>query len=181
MVNSHQPFESWIFKPEELSNAESQALQEHLQGCTSCLKLTQALQGMESHLRASPIHSPTPGFTARWEARLAAAQTQRHRRQTFWIMVASIGGAVLLLLLTGWMALPLLSTPVPILLAWAYQSVGVFSYIRDMGQAGLTVTSTVFGVVPATLWVSIFVALGCLGSLWVVAYRWLTTPRRVLL
>ncbi|UCH61326.1 MAG: zf-HC2 domain-containing protein [Anaerolineales bacterium] len=179
MVNRHQPFESWIFTSEELSGAESQALQEHLQECRSCLNLTQALQGMESHLRATPLLSPMPGFTARWETRLADTLLRQRRIQTFWVMMASIGGAVLLLLLTGWMILPLLRTPLPILLAWAYQSAGVFTYIRDLGQAFFTASGTIFNLIPITLWVAILVAMGSLGALWLVAYQRLTIPRRV--
>jgi len=181
MVNRHQPFESWIYISEDLSHAESQALQEHLHECTSCLELSQALHGMESQLRAAPVLTPAPGFTSRWKTHLAEAQTRRRRRQTFWVMIASIGGAVLLLLLTAWMTLPLLRMPQPILFAWAYQSLGVFSYFRDMGQAVLTILSTIVHVIPTTLWIAIFVGMGSLGALWLVAYQRLTSPRRVLL
>ncbi|HSF80472.1 MAG TPA: hypothetical protein VLA49_04540 [Anaerolineales bacterium] len=181
MVNRHQPFESWVFTPEDLAETENQTLHEHLKDCDSCRNLAQALQDMDSQLRIAPMLSPAPGFTARWDARLVAHLTRRQRLQTFWVMLASIGGAVSLLLLTGWMILPLLRTPTPILLAWAYQSLGAFVYLGDMGQAVLTIFNTLFSVIPITVWIAVLVTMGALGALWLVTYQRLMSTRRVLL
>jgi len=181
MANNHQPFESWIFTLEGLSAAEDRALQEHLKECESCQQLAQALQGVESRLRAAAELSPAPGFTARWENRRAGDQIWRQRWQTYWVMQASIGGAAFLLLLIVWIALPLLRMPVPVLLAWVYQAFGVLSYLGSLGEAALTVSEALLGAIPITLWVAILVAMGSLGALWLVAYQRLTNPRRAAL
>ena len=179
MASNHQPFESWIFMPGDLTAGDQQALQEHLKECESCQQLAQALQGVESRLRAAPELSPTPGFTARWESRLAADRIRRQRLQTYWVMQVCIGGATFLLLLTVLMVLPSLRLPMPVLLAWGYQIFGVFSYFGSLGKAALTITGTLLGAIPITLWIAILVAMCSLSALWLVAFQRLTAPRRV--
>jgi predicted anti-sigma-YlaC factor YlaD len=62
----------------ELSAAEAAELQAHLAGCHTCQRTYQALQQVDTLLRrgSSVVVGPAPGFTARFENRLA--QQARH-------------------------------------------------------------------------------------------------------
>jgi len=180
-VSEHQPFESWLFSPEGLSAMEQQALGEHLKGCETCQRLTLAVDGMESRLRAVPMCSPAAEFTTRWIARLEADKIQRKRRQTLWVMLVSIGGAVLLLFLAGWMLLPILKIPAPILLTWAYQIWGELTYFGNLGRAMLTISGALFSLMPLTVWVAILAAIVSLCAAWLITYQRLTSPRRVVI
>lgn len=179
MANVHQPFESWIFSRETLDLEDKHALQDHLQECDHCQQLVQVLGELESHLQAAPLVGPAAGFSARWEARLSIELIRRQRRHTLYAMLFSIGGAVFLLVTVVLLLMPLVRTPLPLVIAWAYKYTGVFSYITQLGEAIIVLLSTIFGVFPASLWIAILTAIGSLSVLWTFAFRQLTSPRRV--
>jgi len=67
---NHQPFRDWLLSDEKLSPDQTQALQEHLESCTSCDELATAWSEVESSLQHAPLLIPAPGFTTRWQAHL---------------------------------------------------------------------------------------------------------------
>lgn len=179
MANNHQPFEAWIFSGVDLNPEEDQELQEHLQGCAPCQELAQTWGDLERYLQDAPVVGPAAGFTARWEARLSTDLIRNQRKHTLYAMLFSVGGAVSLLVLVVALLLPLLRTPLPLVLAWAYDFTGVFSYFSQLGEAIIVFLSTIFGVFPTTFWVAVLVAFGSMSVLWSVVFRRLTSPRRV--
>ncbi|MBN1995654.1 MAG: zf-HC2 domain-containing protein [Anaerolineae bacterium] len=68
----------------ELSPAESAELQTHLAECPACERICQALQGIDQflHQASTVMKGPQPGFSARFEARLAR---QNDRRNQMWL------------------------------------------------------------------------------------------------
>lgn len=177
---NHTPFEDWLLTEDTLTQDETKTLHEHILTCETCQTLSLALKGVESEFRLAPFMEPQPGFVDRWQGRLAQARLRTYRRQTLWIMLASIGGAMLLFTLLVVLVVPLLASPRPVLWAMAYEMTSTVSFVSTLGGALLTVLKTIFNIVPATQWAAIWIALTCLAAVWIVAMHRLTIPRRVL-
>jgi predicted anti-sigma-YlaC factor YlaD len=180
MANNHLLIEEWLLSASSLTTEEQALLQEHLKSCESCRQLSEAWQEVEYRLNAAPLRLPEPGFTLRWQARLAQEQLRRQRLQTVYVLVLGGGVTLALILLLGLLAWPVIRNPLPYLMVWAYQLTTTFYFFSGIGRALGTVARTLFGLVPGTLWVAMLVALGSLQVVWIVAYRKLTSPRRVI-
>ena len=176
---NHRPFEDWLFADQPLSATEKVALDQHLQVCDACRQLSCAWGDVETGLRKAPLVQPGEGFTQRWQTRLAADQARRQRRQTLWLLAFYLGGAAVLLLLLALMAVPLLESPAPVILALAARVTSWLSTTEVVIEFISTLFKTIFSVVPASLWIGIGVALLSLSSLWIVAFRRLTSTRRI--
>lgn len=94
---SHQPFESWIFSQDPLEIEQKHDLEAHLASCQSCAQLSAALTEMEKTFHDSPALSPAPGFTQRWQTRLALARQQRQQKR-MWLLTLGLFGAATLTL-----------------------------------------------------------------------------------
>lgn len=176
---NHQPFNDWLLSGEALSPDDARSLQEHLSQCGECQVLAEALQGIERDLRHAPQHEPAPGFVNRWQARLEIDRLRHSRRQALWMMLFSLGGAMALFTMLAIQVAPLLRSPKPFLLAYAYEIVSAFSFMSVIGDALLTVVRTIVELIPPTQWAAIMMALACLGTVWVVTLHRLTSTRRV--
>jgi len=179
MKFNHQPFEEWLLSGETLAPEETQSLHEHLNVCEECRTLEGAFQQVETALRNAPRLAPAPGFVSRWQAHLAARQLKQHRRQTLWSMLFSIGGAMAIFTILVVVFLPLLRSPMPILLALTYELVTAVTFTSEIGGALFTVLRTIVELIPPVQWAAILVAFTSLGAVWVVAMHRLTR-RRVL-
>jgi predicted anti-sigma-YlaC factor YlaD len=97
-----------------LSRSQNHALHAHLADCPYCQEQLEAMTAVSRMFRATPMAEPTPGFVARFEARLAYLEEQ-HRRAVVWF-VLGIGVVALFILalpslagtlyLTGRLVLP---------------------------------------------------------------------------
>jgi predicted anti-sigma-YlaC factor YlaD len=181
MANNHLLFEEWLLSAGSLTPEEHGTLQEHLKSCESCRQLSEAWQEVEYQLESAPMRSPEPGFTRRWQARLAQDQLRLQRRQSIYLLAFGGGIALALLILIGVWAWPLVNNPLPYLMVWGYQLTTSFYFVSDVGRALGTVARALLGLVPGTLWVAMLVALGSLGVIWIVTFRKLTSPRRVII
>ena len=177
---NHQPFENWLLSEGSLTQEESHTLQEHLNDCEACRMLAGALREVERELRAAPVLSPAPGFVSRWQARAQADRLRLYRRQTFFIMMLSIGGAMFLLTFLALALYPIVQSPMPVLLAVVYELTSTLTFATAIGEALMTVLRTVVGVIPPTQWAAIWTALAGLGALWIIALQRLTRPRRII-
>jgi anti-sigma factor RsiW len=90
---SHQPFETWLLAGEALTAEQAERLRDHLQECAACRALQAAWAEVEGELRSSPWAEPAPGFTARWQARLALAERKAESRQAWLALGCALGGA----------------------------------------------------------------------------------------
>ncbi len=178
---NHQPFEEWLLYSETLSPEDAKSLKEHLSLCADCQMLADALQAVESELRHTIALEPAPGFASRWLARLEVDRIKYNRRQTLGIMLFCIGGAMAFVMLLALQLTPLVGSSGPILLALAYEFISTFALVAVFGQAFFTLTRTLFQLLPPTQWAAIFLAMACLGMVWVVSLQRLTSTRRVVL
>jgi predicted anti-sigma-YlaC factor YlaD len=179
MANNHLLIEEWLLSASSLTPEEHTLLQEHLKSCESCRQLSEAWQEVEYQLKAAPVRSPEPGFTSRWQGRLAQDRRRQQRLQTVYIFTLGGGIAMALILFLGVWAWPVVRSPLPYMMVWAYQLTTTFYLFSGIGRALGTVARTFVGLVPGTLWVAALVALGSLGVIWIVAFQKLTSPRRV--
>ena len=86
---NHQPFETWIYNEELLEPEEQQKFDNHLQSCDDCRRQSLALEGVRQTFNAAPAPAPAPGFTKRWQARLAVhKQVVQQRRM--WILTLAL-------------------------------------------------------------------------------------------
>jgi len=176
----HQPFEEWLLSEDTLAPEDLHLLQEHLYSCEDCRRLAGALGEVDRELRTAPVLHPAPGFVSRWRTRLVAERLEQQRRQTLWSMVFSIGGAMALMASMGVLLYPLIRSPMPFLLAMAYQLTSTFVFAGAIGGAFVTVMRTIFKIISPTQWAAILVALTSLGAVWVVAMHRLSSRRRVI-
>jgi predicted anti-sigma-YlaC factor YlaD len=176
---NHQPFEEWLLMGEPLGPGETAELQEHLQGCENCRKLSFSLQAVERELRAAPEEAPLQGFTDRWQKRLEADRSRLHRRQSLAFLAFAIGGAVLVIASLLILALPLIESPNVLLWTGVYRMLRLVT-VADVAEDLLSsLFRTATGTIPWTWWVLFLGILTELGVLWVVSLRMLTNPRRV--
>ena len=77
---NHQPYEEWLLSDEPLDEAQSQALQAHLDECQECVPLAQAWKSVRFELAQTPTVAPVPGFTQRWQVRQAQRRFERQHR-----------------------------------------------------------------------------------------------------
>lgn len=94
---SHQPFESYLLADTLLSQEEQSSLNQHLKDCERCRALSQGLNDIDTVFQHSPAPLPAPGFTQRWQTRIAAHQQSRQIRQFWLLAVGMLALAVLIL------------------------------------------------------------------------------------
>jgi hypothetical protein len=180
MENAHLLFEEWLLSDVKLAPEEVAHLEQHLETCTSCQRLSQAWREVETQMQRAPMLSPAPHFTQRWETRVIAERLRRERRQTSLILYLCAGSLFALL---GWLGLwmfPTLLSPYPLLLVWVYQITASIHFIVNIGDLYITVVRAITGLLPGTVWIALSVALGSLTILWLITYKKLLSPRRVI-
>lgn len=76
---SHPRFEAMLFEREDLTARDRLALEDHLKECESCCQIATNWAAIEGQLRKGPMVEPMPGFTQRFELRLAQQRSTRRR------------------------------------------------------------------------------------------------------
>ena len=85
---NHQPYEEMLLGDSKLSPVEKDKLMQHLTICPQCAKLEQSLRTLDHEFKTTPVASPAPGFTMRWQASLPARRKQHEREQTRIILIS---------------------------------------------------------------------------------------------
>ena len=93
---NHKQFNHWIKNEEQLPAKQQMALQNHLKICKECQQLQLTYQMSKKLILEMPLHSPTPGFTKRWQKYLAKKKQQARITQ----LRSSVLGITLLVLLS---------------------------------------------------------------------------------
>jgi anti-sigma factor RsiW len=165
---NHQPYETWIVDPPQLSQEQMRLLEMHLEGCEACRKLRERWSMVQAELAQPVSMAPRYGFTGRWKAGLAERRLREQRRQAwkFFLACSSAAAAMFVVLVTY---LAVSTTPVEWIQAGVKavsSSAGLLTTLRD-------VTSTWTQVVPPVLnvafWFSLVVTLCLLVFVWVFA------------
>lgn len=176
---NHQPFKEWLLSDEPLTAEQSRVLSEHLQGCASCSQLETGWSEVQALIQRRPEAAPAPGFTDRWQARLAARHLKKQRQQV-WIAL----GLILLaaILLAGYLFLQassVLRSPSQLLLLWISQLTNLYGTLYELREY-LRFLFRVMPIVPIT---SVILAVGVLSFLsvsWVATFKQLITTRRII-
>ena len=162
---NHRPFEDWLLNEQHLTSAEKQDLEAHLRGCKYCSALAET--GVE--LRTVRKVSPAPGFTARFQQRLAAQRIAERRRKLWGLIVFLLGGLGLLFWLISPVLLALINSPGQ----WITILIGYLLFIvtsaETMADVLLVFLRVVPGFIPPYIWMVMISALAGLGLLWAVS------------
>jgi len=177
---NHLKYEDWLLSDEPLTAEQKLELQDHLATCEACSRLATAWNQVKVQIKAAPMLGPEPGFATRWQTHLVEARQKKHRRQNLLILLFSVGGAVALLTILTILALPVLRSPIPLLVTTAYQVTHAISLADTVFDTARALSRAVLDIFPPSLLVGIFTALCALCVLWIVAVRQLTSQGRVL-
>ena len=162
---NHQPFEEWLLNDKNLTAAEKRELDLHLRTCTSCTAL--AATGLA--LRSAGTAAPAPGFSMRFQQRLAAQKIAERRRKLWGTFILIVGGIGLL----GWFGAPLLATFFASPAEWITLMVGYFLFVITSLQAMTGVVTVLLRIapdfIPPYLWMVLVSALAGFGLLWIIS------------
>ncbi len=95
---SHQPYETWLLSEEDLDEEQQKALRTHLEGCQQCIQLSHSWSQVQSLINSSSEPEPTPGFSRRWENRLAIRRQQQQQRKMWFLTLGLFGIASIIFL-----------------------------------------------------------------------------------
>lgn len=177
---NHQPFQDWLFE-DALDVTQADALHSHLETCVECRSLVGAFHQVEHSLHAAPLVAPTEGFTLRWQARLEAERGRLHQRQVWLAFAIGLSGALTLIGLLALLAWPLLDSLDVLLWAGAYQLYLAYAFALNVGQSLGTFARALAPALPLVFWVVVLGLLTQASVLWVVSYRYMTNPRRIVI
>ena len=177
---SHQHFEELIFREDELSTQEAGALQEHLEKCASCNQLALSNHAVETHLKTAAMIAPAPHFVNRWQARLENEYRRSINRQNRFMVILSWSAVFVFLGALLYLAWPMLQTPKVVVLTYLYQLLGIVSLVNETQNLTSGLFDGLSGGIPVIWLVLLVGVLTQIGVIWVVSYRYLTNPRRVL-
>lgn len=98
----HKPYESWLVADEPLLPEQEISLHEHLDSCETCRQLQKSWNEVEGIFEERIFILPQPGFTERWQLRLAAEleiETEKQQARSTWLFLAATTGAAFLVLI----------------------------------------------------------------------------------
>ena len=94
---NHLPFEEWLLNETPVTPEQQRDLDLHLRTCAAC----SALAETGRMLSTSKMAVPMPGFTTRFQARLAERKVVERRRKLWGAFLFILGGLVLLMWAAG--------------------------------------------------------------------------------
>ncbi len=162
---NHQLYETWIIDPPALSDADRQALQDHLHTCKDCRSLHLKWASLSEDLRTPVVVAPKPGFSRRWKSSLAERRMREQRRQAWkFFMAFSAATAAVFLIMVSYLLLT--STPAE----WIQAAMRAVTSTAGTYAAARELTTTWLSLTPMGLNVVIWVALGI--SFCILALIW---------
>ena len=180
---NHLPFETWLLSDEPLSEDDSQALREHLQGCEQCNQLKDAWTSVEVLFADIPEMEPTPGFVNRWQTRLESSrqieQFIRHRWQSWIMLIGIANAAAFTLVLLGAQFLNTYDSMMEYLLTWVYRGAVTLTLFNGIQEIIFTLFRTIPGAIPLAGWIVLLVILGGAVLIWLYSmFKFASMPRR---
>lgn len=170
---SHQPFETWLFQDEPLSQEQNVALRTHLDQCQNCEQLSMAWKGLAWQLDRSEMVSPRTGFSQRWKSRLEVEKSRQHRQQSFYFLGFSLVAASVLAFGLIQYLIPFIQSPG--LLVWnlLYQFLPLVEFFDILKDGILSVAlSMSTGMKLSPIWlVFVFGLVVELAVLWFVSLK----------
>jgi anti-sigma factor RsiW len=165
---NHEPYEEWLLSGEELNADQQLSLDEHLAICTECAGLATAWQAVRQVMLAAPQVEPAPGFTGRWQKRLAKRRADAARRNTWIALLVCAGGIILTIVGLAMPEIQGIPSPIQLLSSLVFN---VAEVIVTAQNAGIWVLSLLRGVplyIPLLFWIAISTALLLWSLVWMI-------------
>lgn len=179
----HQPFETWLLSEEPLLPMDEQQLQEHLENCDACQHLSAAWNGVDAFFRKASLEKPAPGFTMRWQARLAAMEQTdllRKQRRTSWLFFSlSAAAALLVLVYLIVQFFVSVQSPVQVFISGLTLWAGLLTLANAVQVAFVPLLEVVLVNVPIYWWIILAMAVSMCVVLFTFSIRYILNPRRV--
>jgi hypothetical protein len=181
---SHQPFESWLLSEEPLAPDQIKALQAHLETCDACRQLSFDWAAVKKLFVSIPALKPAPGFSARWQARLALDSSKEkrriHLRQSLLFFLINAVSALTLFLLIALQLLQSFDTPVEVLLVGVDRLTTVLQFFKAIQEILAAVILVLTSIISPEGWVILATASGLICLAWIASLRRLIIARRIL-
>jgi hypothetical protein len=173
---NHQPFEEWLLNEKLISPKQKLDLDAHLRICSFCSALAETGKALHTVKKVSP----TAGFSARFQARLALQKAAERRRKRWGAILFTFGGLTMLMWLVGPYLASFFAAPATWIAALIEWVVFLITTVQALTQAG----SVLFRVLPDFLSSFVFMvmlsAFAGIGLLWSVSiWRFVRVPRGV--
>ncbi len=173
---NHLPFEEWLLHNSPVTPEQQRDLDLHLRTCAYC----SALAETGKVLGTAKMATPAPGFTMRFQARLAERKIAERRRKLWGATLFTLGGLVLLM----WAAGPYLASFIAAPATWISMVVGWLVFIGTtlfaLADAGIVILSIIPKFLPPFAWLVLLSALAGAGLLWSVSiWRFVRVPQGV--
>lgn len=173
---NHRPFEDWLLNDMPITPDQKRDLDAHLRSCAHCAALSETGVVLKSVKKVSPA----PGFTMRFQARLAERKVAERRRRFWGAVLFTVGGLALL----AWLTMPVLarffSAPATWISAFVEWGLFLVTTIQALAQAGSVLLNVIPGFLSPFAWMVIISALAGISLLWSVSiWRFSRVPRGV--
>jgi len=171
---NHQPFETWLLEDKLISPEQRRELHSHLRTCAYCAALLETGKALSS----VKMISPALGFTARFQARLAAHKVADRRRRFWGAVLFVAGGLAILMWVAGPYLASFLASPATWISALVEWGIYLITTLQAMAQAGSVLWHVVPGFVSPFAWMVLLSAFAGISLLWSVSiWRFVRVPR----
>jgi len=173
---NHLPFEEWLLNNSPVTPEQQRDLDLHLRTCAYCSALAETGKVLSSVKMATPA----PGFTTRFQTRLAERKAADRRRKLWGALLFTLGGLVLLM----WAVAPYLVSFFASPATWISAIVGWLVFIGTtlfaLVDAGVVILSVIPNFLPPFAWLVLLSTFAGVGLLWSVSiWRFVRVPRGV--
>lgn len=173
---NHLPFEEWLLNNSPVTPEQQRDLDLHLRTCAYCSALVET----GKVLNTTKMATPAPGFTVRFQARLAERKIAERRRKLWGAALFTLGGFILLM----WAMGPYLASFIASPATWISVVVGWLVFIGTtlfaLIDAGAVILSIVPKFLPPFAWLVLLSAFAGVGLLWSVSiWRFVRAPQGV--
>ena len=164
---NHQPFEDWLLDDEPLTAQQERELHHHMHACASCAAIANANLALHS----KHLMEPAPGFSSRFQPRLAQWRRGQVRRQAVGTFVLVSAGLGSLYVLAGPAMVQAARSPAVWLREVTALVVSVLTLISVVEQLASILLRNLGALIPMGMWWAIL-AGGCgLVTIWVLVMR----------
>lgn len=171
---NHRPFEDWLLNETPITPEQKRELDMHVRTCAYCSALVETGMALKTVKKAAP----QAGFTARFEARLAARKAVEQRRRYWGSILFTAGGLLLLIWLGSPYLLSFFSAPaawISVVVDWV---IFIVTTLQAIGQAGPVIVDIVPAFLSPFAWMILISALAGIGLLWTISiWRFVRVPR----
>lgn len=162
---NHLPFEEWLLNNSPVTPEQQRDLDLHLRTCAYC----SALAETGKVLSATKMATPAPGFTMRFQARLAERKIAERRRKLWGAALFTLGGFGLLM----WAVGPYLASFIASPATWISVVVGWLVFIGTTLFALVDAGAVILSIIPRFLspfaWLVLLSTMAGMGLLWSVS------------